>query len=290
MSTILITGATGALGSATIDHLLKLNTDHKIIGLARNEEKAASLKEKGVEVRIGNYDEPSTLEAAFSGVDTLFFISASEIGKRVEQHKNVVEAAKKADVKHIVYSSFFRKNETESSPIWMIAESHLLTEKLIKESEMTYTITLNNLYMDFVPMFLGEQVIDQGMIYLPAKDEKLAAVLRDDMAEAYAKILSGTGHENKLYNFSNSEAVSFKQIATYLSEISGKEIGYVSPDVEEYQKTLSEAGVPEEAIGITVGFSLAIAEKELNETSSDLENILGRKPVSLKDFLTKVYQ
>ena len=96
MSTILITGATGALGSATIDHLLKLNTDHKIIGLARSEEKAASLKEKGVEVRIGNYDEPTTLEAAFSGVDTLFFISASEIGKRVEQHKNVVEAAKKA--------------------------------------------------------------------------------------------------------------------------------------------------------------------------------------------------
>ena len=138
--------------------------------------------------------------------------------------------------------------------------------------------------------FESDEVASTGIMPLPAKDEKLAAVLRDDMAEAYAKILSGTNHDNKVYNFSNSEAVSFKQIATYLSEISGKEIGYVSPDVEEYQKTLSEAGVPEEAIGITVGFSLAIAEKELNETSSDLENILGRKPVSLKDFLTPVYQ
>ena len=289
MSTILVTGSTGSLGSATINYLLKKENDHTIIGLARDEEKAASLKEKGAEVRIGNYNDPESLEKAFQGVDKLFFISASELGSRVEQHKNIVDAAKKSGIQHVVYTSFQRKTDDESSPIWMVAESHVHTEKWLKESDMSYTFLKNNLYMDFVPMFIGEDVIEQGTVYIPAGDGKMACVLRDDMAEASANILLSKGHENTSYTFANTENYSFEYVASILSEISGKEIGYVSPDADEYTQTMKEAGVPDEAIGMTVGFAKAIDQGEIEETSSDLEILLGREPVSLSNFLKQVY-
>ncbi|HBX65257.1 MAG: NAD(P)-dependent oxidoreductase [Balneola sp.] len=289
MSTILVTGSTGSLGTATIEFLLEKGSEHTIIGLARDEDKAASLKQKGAEIRMGNYDDPESLEKAFQGVDKLFFISASEIGSRVEQHKNVVEAAKKADVDHVVYTSFQRKTNDESSPIWMVAESHLHTEKWLEESELDYTFLKNNLYMDFVPMFIGENVVEQGTVYIPAGEGKMACVLRDEMAEASANVLLGEGHKNTSYTFSNSENYGFDEVASILSEISGKDIGYVSPEVDEYTKTMKDAGVPEEAIGMTVGFAQAIEQGEINETSSDLEELLGRKPVSLEDFLKQAY-
>ena len=289
MSTILITGSTGSLGSEIIDHLIKKETSQKIIGLARDKSKAENLTEKGAEVRIGDYDYPDSLVEAFSGVDKLFFTSASEIGNRVQQHKNVFEAAKKAGVGHIIYTSFQRETNTEESPIWMIAESHVQTEKWIKESGITFTILRNNLYMDFVPMFIGDKVVEQGMVYIPAGDGKLACVLRSDMAEASANILAGEGHENRTYTFANSENYSFSDVAEIISDISEKEINYISPEVEEYKSTMKDAGVPEEAIGMTVGFALAIEQGEISDPGTDLEKLLGRKPVSLKDFLKNMY-
>ena len=289
MSTILVTGSTGQLGSKVISHLIKRNTGNTIIGLARDESKTESLTEQGAEARIGDYEDLNSLKEAFVGVDKLIFISGSDLEKRNEHHKNIVEAAKKTGVNHIVYTSFQRETEDESSPIWMVAQSHLNTEKWIKESGITYTFLRNNLYMDFVPLFLGDQVIDQGTVYIPAGEGKMACLLRDDMAEATANILFSEGHENKAYRFAHTQSYSFADVAEYLSEISGKEINYYSPDADEYAKTMSEAGVPEEAIGMTIGFAKAIEEGELNTTNTDFEKLLGRKPVTLPDFLKKVY-
>lgn len=289
MSTILVTGSTGSLGSSIINYLNEKSTGETIAGLARDEDKGSSLKEMGIDVRIGNYNDAESLKKAFSEVDKLVFVSASELGERVQQHKNVIEAAKAAGVKHVIYTSFQRETETEESPIWMVAESHLKTEQWLKESDMNYTFLRNNLYMDFVPMFLGDNVIDQGAVYLPAGEGEMACALRDDMAEATANVALGEGHENTVYRFANSQSWSFKEVADILSEISGKEISYISPDVEEYMSTMKDADVPEEAIGMSVGFAQAIAQDELSTTSSDFESLLGRKPVGLSEFLKKVY-
>jgi NAD(P)H dehydrogenase (quinone) len=287
---ILVTGATGHFGKSTIDFLLKKGISPSKIGaLVRDEEKASDLKIKGIELRIGDYNSYSSLVNAFKEVDTLLFVSGSDIMARSTQHQHVVTAAKEAGVQHIVYTSFLGKNETDSSPLWLVAQSHLQTEAWIKETGIAYTILKNTLYLDFVPAFLGENVVESGMIYLPAGYGKVGAVLRSEMAEATATILTESDHTGKTYHFTHEEAFSYRDVAEQLSEITGKTIVYHSPTAEEYAKTLTGYGVPAEFIGLFSSFAVAQANGELDTVGSDLAQVLGRKPTTLKTFLTQVY-
>jgi NAD(P)H dehydrogenase (quinone) len=287
---ILVTGATGHFGKSTIDFLLKKGiSSTNIVALVRDEEKAADIKSKGVALRMGDYDNYNALLNAFAGVEKLLFVSGSDIFNRGAQHLNVVRAAKEAGVKHIVYTSFQGKNETESSPLWLVAQSHLQTEVWLKESGIDYTILKNTLYMDFVPAFLGEKVIETGVIYLPAGNGKVGAVLRSEMAEATANILASSNHTRKTYHFTNHEAFSYQEVAQQLSEITGKKINYLSPTADEYEQTLTKHGVPADFIGLFSSFAVAQAKGELEMVGSDLEQILGRKPTSVKTFLNQVY-
>lgn len=286
---ILVTGATGHFGKATIDFLLKKGISaNSISALVRDVTKAEDLKAKGINLKIGDYDNYVTLLEAFKGVDKLLFVSGSDVVNRGKQQENTVKAAKEAGVKHILYTSFERKNETETSPIAFVAKSHIDTENQIKTSGMTYTILKNNLYLDVLPMFFGEQVLETG-IFLPAGDTKSAFTLRNDMAEATANILTSQGHENKEYSFSNTENISLHEVAQNLSEIVGKEVNYISPSQAVYVETLTTAGVPAEYIGMFAGFAEAIKQGEFSSEKTDLENILGRKPTTAKAFFTKVY-
>jgi NAD(P)H dehydrogenase (quinone) len=154
---------------------------------------------------------------------------------------------------------------------------------------MKYTILKHSLYLEMLPMFLGEKVLETGLIYLPAGKGKVVFTLREDMAELAAHILTSEGHENKEYDITADQAYSYDDIATIISNISGKAIRYVSPSVEEFTRTLTEANVPEEYIGMFAGFSLAIGEGELDETNSFVEQILGKKATSVEEYLRKVY-
>lgn len=293
---ILITGATGHLGKAIIDFLLQKGiSPNNISALARSAEKAEDLKAKGINIKIGDYDDYASLVEAFKGVDKLLLVSGSDVVKRGEQQENAVKAAKEAGVKHIFYTSFERKdqtekqNETETSPLGFIEKAHTDTEKLIKESGMTYTIFRNNFYMDMLPMlYIGEKVPDTGL-FVPAGETKSAFALRKDMAEATANVLAGEGHENKEYSFSNTENVSFQEIADSLSEILGRKIAYTSPSTEVYVDTLIKAGVPKEFTGFQASFAEAFKQGAFNTETKDLENLLGRKPTTIKAFLTQVY-
>lgn len=287
---IAVTGATGQFGKSVIDFLLEKGiSSTKIIALVRDESKATDLKDKGVELRIGDYDNYASLVNAFKGVEKLLFVSGSDIVKRGTQHQNVVTAAKEAGVQHIVYTSFQGKNETESSPLWLVAQSHLQTEGWLKESGMDHTILKNTLYMDFIPTFIGENVLETGLIYLPAGNGKVGAVLRSEMAEASANILTSSDHVGKTYRFTNHEAISYQEVAQYLSDITGKEINYTSPSAEEYAHTLTGYGVPGDIVGLFSSFAIAQANGELETVGSDLEQLLGRKPTSVKTFLHQVY-
>ncbi len=287
---ILVTGATGHFGNATINFLLEKGVRaDEILALVRTPQSGEDFKAKGVGVVMGDYDNYASLVSAFKGVDKLLFISGSDLTKRLTQHENVINAAKEAGVKHLVYTSFQRKDETESSPLWMVAQSHIQTEKWIKESGIDYTILKNNLYLDFLPGFIGEKVLETGVIYAPAENGKVGAVLRSEMAEAAASILATTNHEGKEYNFTNNEALSYQEIAETISAVTGKTINYISPTAEDYGNTLAKYGVPAEVIGIFSSFAVAQAKGELDGESTDLEKLLGRKPLSIKDFLTNLY-
>ena len=196
---ILVTGATGQLGGAVIDFLLKKVQPGEIAALARNPEKAKPIADQGVDVRVGNYDDPASLERAFAGIHRLLFISSSEIGIRDTQHANVVTAARKTGVGHILYTSFTRTTDEESSPLHMLAATHILTEKLIKESGLTYTFLRNSLYSDALPLFLGDKVVETGTVYFPGGEGKSPFASRMDMAEATANVLTSDGHDNQAH-------------------------------------------------------------------------------------------
>ncbi|MGE8428704.1 MAG: SDR family oxidoreductase [Sphingobacterium sp.] len=286
---ILITGATGNYGKATIDFLLKKGIPaNNISALVRDEAKAEDLKAKGINLRIGDYDNYSSLVEAFKGVEKLLLVSSSDLSNRTQQHENAVNAAKEAGVKHIFYTSSERKNETETSPIYFLGKSHFETDKLIKNSGLAYTIFRNNLYLEALPMFFGEQVLETG-IFLPAGETKGAFASRNDMTEATANVLTGEGHENKEYFFSNAENVSLEEIANDISEIVGKQINYVSPPQDVYVDALTKANVPAEYIGMFSGFAEAIKQGEFTSEKTDLENLLGRKPTTVKEYLSTVY-
>jgi NAD(P)H dehydrogenase (quinone) len=286
---ILVTGATGNFGKLTIDFLLEKGiAPTNISALVRDESKAVDLAAKGINLKIGEYDNYDSLLNAFKGIDKLLLVSGTDLANRSAQQLNVVKAAKEAGVKHILYTSFERKNETETSPIAFLAQSHIDTDNAIKASEMQYTIFRNNLYLDVLPMFLGEKVLESG-IYFPAGEGKAAYVSRNDLAEAAAIVLSSEEHKNKEYAMNNIENYSMKNVAETLSAITNKEVPYLNPISGEYAETLKNAGVPGEYIGMFVGFAAAIQQGEFNTESSDLEKLLGRKPVSLSEFLKQVY-
>lgn len=141
---ILVTGATGGFGTYALAALKKLVPQDEIFALARSEEKAAQLKENGFSVKIATYDDPTSLEQAFHGIDRLLFVSSSEIGSRQPQHKNVIDAAKKAGISYIAYTSF-GKADTATSPL---ARDHAYTEKLILDSGIDHTFLRNNWYLE----------------------------------------------------------------------------------------------------------------------------------------------
>lgn len=287
---ILVTGATGHFGKAAIEFLLKKGTPaSSIAALVRDEAKAENLKTLGIELRKGDYVDYASLVKAFTGVDKLLLVSSNDIENRRVQQANAVKAATEAGVKHILYTSFVRTDESDASPIAFVAQSHIHTEKLIHESGIPYTIFLNNLYMDFVPVFIGEKVLESG-VYWPAGNIPGAYALREEMAEAVANVLTGSGYENKTYNISNTSAWTFQQVADTISKASGKTIGYISPSQEEYKTVLTQAGVPAHLIAMFAGFAEAIRLGEFDSAAgTDLEKLLGRKPTSLESYLNSVY-
>jgi NAD(P)H dehydrogenase (quinone) len=288
MSKILITGATGQLGHSVIEHLLKTTPAYLITALVRDESKAANLKAKGVNIAVGNYLDKASLENATKGIDKLLLISSSDFNDRIGQHKNVIDAAKKSGVKHILYTGVTMV-DIENSPLKAFLSDHFLTEDYIKASGFTYTMLQNTLYTDVIPMFVGEQVINTG-IFFPAGDGKVAFATRKDLAEATAKILTSEGHENKTYNLTNKVGSSFADVAAALSQLSGKTVGYISPDNEAFVGMLKSIGLPQPIIAMSEAFAAGIKNKDFEITSGTLESILGRKPTSLSDYLKETFK
>ncbi len=281
---ILITGANGNLGSLTIDNLLELNPSAKIAGLVRSEEKGAALKEKGVKLRIGDYHDYKSMEDAMEGVDTLMLISSSSLQARFEQHKNAINAAKEAGVKHILYTSIVQADKL----LGPLSKDHNETEKLLKGSGLPYTIYRNTFYGEFIPLFLGN-ALETGEWVMPSGGKKINLALRTEMAEALAVGLQNPSeHKNKIYEITSQKAYTLTEIADILSKASGKEITYTDISVSEFENALEEIGLPEEQIAGSVMTAETFAGGALDFTYPDLEQLLGRKPADIEDFIQEV--
>ena len=193
----------GQFGGNAIDHLLKKGIEpSEISALVRDAANSQALQEKGIEIRVGDYANYDSLVRAFNGVDKLLLVSSNDrqaIENRTAHHMNVIKAAKEAGVKHIVYTSFVRKPNFEDSAIAAFQNSHVESEAFLMNSGIDYTILQNGIYLEMIPVFLGEKVAEKGIIVFPAQNGKASYVLREELAEAAAHILATEGHQNKLY-------------------------------------------------------------------------------------------
>ncbi|MDJ1466198.1 SDR family oxidoreductase [Cytophagaceae bacterium DM2B3-1] len=285
---ILVTGATGGLGNATIQALLKKGFPaNEISALVRDEHKAADLKSAGIQIKIGNYNEYDSLKTALVGVDKLLLVSSNEMVDRLVQHKNVINAALENGVKHIVYTGIDIVSY-ETTVIPYVSQIHKDTADYLQKVGIPYTILDNTLYADSIGMFSGEKFLETG-IFFPAGEGKLPWVPKAEMGEAAAVVLTTSGHENKNYAITANVAYSFSEIAEILSEITGQEVKYLKPDAETYVEGLVKAGVPKEIASFLAGFGIAIGNGEFNTHRSDLEKLLGRKPMEIKAYLTEIY-
>uniref|UniRef100_A0A832G7J6 SDR family oxidoreductase n=1 Tax=Ignavibacterium album TaxID=591197 RepID=A0A832G7J6_9BACT len=283
---ILITGASGHLGGATIDFLLKKNPNAKIKALVRSEEKGKDLKAKGVEIATGDYLNYDSLVNAMKDVDTMLLVSSSTMGDRYSQHANAIKAAKENGVKHIVYTSVLKANPSSK---FSAGIDHYKTEEDLIKSGMSYTIMRNTYYADFLPNIIGNAV-ESGAIYYSAGNAKVNFALRSEMAEANAVVLANpTAHQNKIYEITSASKYTFDEIADILSEITGKQIKYVDIPVEVLKENIIKFGMPKEVADLMGSIAESMKAGEFDFIDPTLEKLIGRKPTDLKDFLKNVY-
>lgn len=284
---ILVTGATGQLGGSVVENLLTKVPASEIAVLVRDAAKAEHLAAQGVDVRVGSYFDKASLASALQGIEKVLLVSSNDFNDRLGQHKNVVDAAKNAGVKHILYTGVAMKDINES-PLKPLLGDHFQTEDYIKESGLTYTFLQNNLYFEVIPMFVGAGVLETG-IFFPAGNGKVAFAARQELAKATAIILTTEGHENKTYPLTGSEAYSFAEIAVELSTLSGKNVPYVSPEPAAFEGALKQFGLPEGIILMSVLFAAAVKNEDFDQPSPILETILGHKTMPLAAFLKEAF-
>jgi NAD(P)H dehydrogenase (quinone) len=279
---IAVTGATGQLGRLVVSNLKgkvpAAGTD--IIALARSAAKAADL---GVTVREADYTQPETLDRAFVGVDTLLLISSSEVGQRMAQHHNVIEAAKKAGVKRIVYTSLLH---ADTSPL-SLANEHRATEAELKASGIAFTILRNGWYTEnYTGSISG--ALAGGAFLGSAGDGKISSATRADYAEAAVAVLTGEGHEGKTYELAGDEAFTLRDLAAEVSRQTGKEISYKNLPEAEYAATLTGFGLPEPLAQAIAGWDVAASQGALFDDSHQLSTLIGRPTTPLREAVAEM--
>lgn len=284
---ILVTGATGQLGAAVVQTLLKKTSADQIAGLARSAEKAASLKDQGVDIHMGDYDDMASLEQAMQGVDRVLLIASNDEKGRVQQHRNVINAAKKAGVGCVAYTS--RTPKDRSTMENKLMEGHFKTEDDLKASGLNYTIFRNVLYMDAIPQFVGGEKVFETGINFPTGDGLVPFALRSDIGEAIATALLEEGCTNETYNLTGSESYSFGDVATSLSKLSGKEVKYNPIEKSAFEAGLKERGLSEVMAQRVVGFLVDIRNGQEDSVSPKMEQLLGRKPATLEEGLKTLF-
>lgn len=283
---ILITGATGNLGKSTIDFLLKEIQPEELTALVRDSKKAEGLSSRNVPLRTGDYEDYDSLQKAFEGVDKLLFISSSETGEaRTRQHANVVKAASEAGIKHVYYTSIVNPSPDAT---FTATPGHYETEKRIRETGLSYTFFRNNLYMDLVPALIGNAA-ETGELYFAAGDQRAGFILREDIAEAIARVMLNEEEENKVYTLSSLTTYSFYDVAVALSKAANKSIKYIPISTQDMRKTMQEAQVPDPIIVISTNMADALQKGEFDYPDDTLDQLLNREPVDLETFMKQFY-
>jgi NAD(P)H dehydrogenase (quinone) len=271
---IAITAANGQLGGLVLTHLLNRAPAGDIVAITR---KPFSVPE-GVSNRIANYDDEESYVAALQGIETLLLISSSEIGRRIPQHLSVINAARRAGVKRIAYTSLLHADISTLS----LAAEHKATEDALIASGVSYTILRNSWYIENHTMSVPAAV-GAGAFIGSAGEGKISAAPRTDYAEAAAIVLSQAGHEGKTYELAGDVSFQLSELAAEVSRQVGKEIPYINLPEQEYAGKLLGFGLPPEIAQGVASWDYEASKGVLFDEGRQLSTLLGRPTGSLAD-------
>lgn len=275
---IVVTGATGKLGRLVVEGLLKKVPARQIVAAVRSPEKAEDLATRGVALRRADYSRPEALAGALAGAEKVLLVSSSEVGRRVAQHAAVVEAAARAGVRLLAYTSVLR---AESSRLALAAE-HKATEAVIRASGLPWVLLRNGWYLENYTENLAP-ALQHGALVGCAGNGRIAAAARADYAEAAVAALTQPGHEGRTYELAGDRPFTMAELAAEVSRQAGEPIAYRDLPPEQHKAVLVGAGVPEAYAELLVDSDLGVARGELDDATGDLRRLIGRPTTPLAD-------
>jgi uncharacterized protein YbjT (DUF2867 family) len=279
MSTPLgITGSTGRVGGLVATALADARRELRLI--VRDPSRAPAYEH--ADVWEASYRDEAASVGALDGVDVLFMVSAAENKDRVSEHFTFVDAAEKAGVRHIVYTSFYGASPDS---VFTLGRDHFATEERIRQSGMSYTFLRDNLYANFLPMMTGEDGVLRG----PAGHGRLSAVAQEDVAAVATAVLLDPGeHQDETYHLTGPEAFTLSEAAETITRVTGRAVSYHDETVEEAYASRASYGAEDWQVDAWVSTYTAIAAGEMDGVSPDVERLVGRTPYSLEDLLRGV--
>jgi NAD(P)H dehydrogenase (quinone) len=273
---IVITGATGQLGRLVIQQLLNTTPASQIVAAVRRPEKALDLAAQGVVVRHADYTQPESLLAAFQGATKVLLISSSEVGQRVPQHKAAIEAAAKAGVQLMAYTSILH---APISPLGLAAE-HQATEALLAESGLPHVLLRNGWYTE---NYVGSApaAVAHGAVLGAAKDGRIASAARADYAAAAAAVLVASDQAGKVYELAGDTSYTLTDLAAEIASQSGKPVGYQDMTQADYASALESIGLPAGLAQMLADSDVGASKGGLFDASQQLSHLIGRPTTPL---------
>ena len=273
---IAVTGSTGALGGIVARRLAERGIPQRLI--VRDVARAPQLSNAEVAV-AASYSDRETMIVALRGIDTLFLVSAREAPDRITDHVAAVDAAAAAGVQRIVYTSFLRCSPRST---FTFGRDHYATEQHIVATALDFTFLRDSLYLDYLPFMAGAD----GVIAGPAGDGRLAAVARDDVADAAVAVLTGSGHNGRTYDLTGPQAHTLTEYAAQIAAASERSVTFRNEALDEAYAARAKSNAPKWEVDGWVSSYAAIGAGELNAVSDDITGLIGRRAMTLPEFLT----
>ncbi len=274
---IVVTGASGALGQLVVEGLLHKVPAGQIVAAVRDPAKVAHLAVRGVQVRRADYDDAASLDAALAGAERVLLVSSNVIGQRLPQHRNVIDAARRAGVKLLAYTSIVR---ADSSPLSLAGE-HAATEAAIRDSGLPYTFLRNGWYQENYQNAVAGGA-QRGEMIGSAGEGRIAAAARADYAAAAVAVLT-TAAPQRVYELAGSSAFTMAQLAAEVARQSGRPVAYHNLPQAEYAGALASVGVPAPWPELLADSDAGAALGGLFDDGKVLEKLIGRPTRSLEE-------
>jgi NAD(P)H dehydrogenase (quinone) len=285
MTTLLVTGTSGHLGRLVVEELLARGVPAgQVVATARDTAAVQDLADRGVVVRHADYDDPESLRTALAGVDRVLLVSASEPGKRVPQHRNVIEAAAAQGVSTLAYTSIVNASTSSLA----LAQEHVETERLLAASGLPVVLLRNSWYLESWTAQLAGTV-ERGVLVGAAGGGRVSAATRADFAAAAAAVLADDATTSGTYELGGDTAFTLAELAADIATATGREVVYQDLPQDAYTDVLVQAGLPRPFAEVLADSDRGLAAGDLRTDSGDLSRLGGRPTTTALEAVRAAY-